>query len=122
MGINLTELLDHAEECFQIQCHNDSEEVNLLSKSYCGDTLLHVAVIRENSDEVNYLINEGLDINSRGDFLETPLFLAASLEKIKMIKLLLKLGADSSIPNNLGALPKEALLKVRKGREGEQFF
>ena len=112
--INLTELLDQAEECFQINCCNDSEEVDLFSESYCGDTLLHVAVIRENPNEVNYLIDKGLDINSRGDFLETPLFLAALMDKIEMVELLLKRGADPEIPNHLGDLPKHALLKAHK--------
>ena len=103
--IDLTELLEQAEECFQIQCFKDSEDIDFFAKSYCGETLLHVAAIREKANEIKLLIKKGLDINARGDFLETPLFLVASLKKNETVSLLLKLRADSTIPNHLGELP-----------------
>jgi len=112
MKINLSDLLDQAEEGYQIQCRDESGKLNLFAKSSCGDTLLHVAVGRKNECEVRYLVEQGLDIDAQGDFCETALFSAADSGQVEMVRLLLKLGANSKLRNNLGELPKDALFEA----------
>ncbi len=106
MKLNIQKLLDHAEEGYQIPWRKKDGGIDLFAKSFCGDTLLHVAVGRGNLKEVKYLLEQGLDINARGDLCETPLFLAASSGNDSIVNLLLRSGADSSIPDHLGTLPK----------------
>ncbi len=114
MNHDLSELIEHASEVgYAIPCIKDDGSVDLLAKSYCGDTLLHVAVGQEKPDAVKYLVNAGLDINARGDFFETPLYKASVSGQVIMIELLLKLGADPNIPNHLGELPSEAHFRKR---------
>jgi len=107
MKPNLTDLIDQAEEGYQIQCRDESGKLNLSAKSYCDDTLLHVAVGRENESEVRYLVEQGLDIDAQGDYLETPLFSAAASGQVEMVRLLLKPGANSKLCDHRGDLPKD---------------
>jgi ankyrin repeat protein len=108
---NLSKLLKHAEASFGICCRGASGEIDLFSKSSCGDTLIHVAAMRGNFRELTYLIDVGLSLNDRGDFLETPLFQAAAMGQVAMVGFLLKHGADPTIPDHRGVLPEQALLR-----------
>jgi ankyrin repeat protein len=111
MNYDITELLDHAEEGYQIPCYKDDGSVDLFAKSHCGDTLLHVAVGRQEPEAVRYLVNQGLDINAQGDFFETPLYLASSFAHTAIVDLLFQLGADPDIPDHLGELPADAAIR-----------
>jgi len=107
MSVHLHQLLDQAEDGYLIPCRNEEGDVDLFARATSGDTLLHVAVGRHRADEVKYLIDQGLDINARGDFFGTPLHLAASSGDLAMIGMLMMLGADKDIPDHLGTLPLE---------------
>ena len=114
MNIDLTDLLEHGEDGYGIPCHKDNGSVNIMAKSSTGDTLLHVAVARHNIQETQYLLDNGLDINAQGDYLETPLYHAAALADIAMTAILLKKGADPNIPDHRGDLPKDILFRKLK--------
>jgi ankyrin repeat protein len=103
--MKITELLDQAEQGYFIPCRKKNRAIDLFAKSFCGDTLLHVAVGRSNADEIKYLLKKGLDINARGDFRETPLFCAARSKADAIVDLLLSEGADPSIRSYWGDLP-----------------
>ncbi len=107
--INLTGLLDQAEEGYSIKCRGKFFGVNLNAKNSCNDTLLHVAVGRRNEDEIRFLIAKGLDINACGDYNTTPLALAASFGSIDIIRLLMQLGADPDIKDCYGNSTKDLL-------------
>lgn len=109
---NLSDLIDQAEEGFQIQCRDKTGKVNLFAKSSCGDTFLHVAVGRGNESEISFLVKKGLDIDAQGDYLETPLFSAAAQGQVEMVRVLLKLGANPKICDNRGDLPQDVFYRA----------
>ena len=101
----LEDLLDHAEEAYQIPCRDEFGNPLLDAKNRgTGDTLLHVAVGQQLPDLIRYLVDRGLDINARGDLHETPLILANWLGHDKIVKLLLELGADPNLKDRSGKL------------------
>ncbi len=112
--MDLSDLLDQAENGYQIPCQKENGDIDLFAKSYSGDTLLHVAVVRKCLKEIRFLVEEGLDIDARGDFWETPLYVAVSTGDIALIAILLKLGADPKIPNHLGVLPGDLFFEQMK--------
>lgn len=111
MNLDISELLDYAEDGYRIHCRGKNGSIDLFARSECMDTLLHVAASRMNFQEVKFLIEKGLDINARGDYCETPLFAAAASGQIAMVAFLLKEGADESIPDHRGNLAQQALFK-----------
>jgi Ankyrin repeats (3 copies) len=114
MSYDPSELFEYASVIsgYLIPCSRDDGSIDLYAKSYCGDTLVHAAVGKGDCDGVRYLYNAGLDINAKGDFFVTPLFMAARSKNIEMVKLLIELGADPSLPNCLGDLPCKEALKL----------
>ena len=90
---DLLDLLDHAEEAFQIFAIDDSGKLDLFARNACGDTLIHVAVGQNMFEQVRYLVECGLDLNAKGDFMQTPLSLALSLDRKEMADFLIRLGA-----------------------------
>ena len=123
MKSDLADLLRQAEEGYWIPCRDECGGVDIFARSSCGDTLLHVAVGRQNIDEIRYLVEQGLDINAKGDYLETPLYSACASGRVAVVGLLLKLGADPTIPDRRGDLPKDALFRrLAKGWFGEGWY
>ena len=114
MAYDLSDLLEYASESsgYYIPCFKDDGSVDLLATSSCGDTLLHAAVGMGAPEAVRYLVEAGLNINSRGDYLATPLYQAAASEDIGMTRLLLELGADSLIPDYRGHIPSYEFAKT----------
>ena len=110
MNQELSTLLDHAEEAFQIPCRNETGYPNFLATNSCGDNLLHAAVGQKMPESIRFLVKQGVDINARGDLHETPLLLACSLGHGEMVKLLLELGADPNMVDYQGQLPKIDIL------------
>lgn len=76
MEIDLNGLLKQAEEGYLIKVRHGGK-LNIFARSSSGDTLLHAAVGRSNLSEIVYLLDNGLDIDSQGDYMETPLHVAA---------------------------------------------
>ncbi len=74
----------------------------LLVKDKIDNTLLHLAVIYGNEELVSFLISEGIDVNYKNAFLETPLFIAIENKQYKIAKKLLKLGAITDFKNKEG--------------------
>ena len=105
MKINISDLLKQAEDGYMINCKNSDGSVNLFCRSVAGDSLLHVAVGRENINEIKFLLEKGLNVNWQGDFLCTALHLAANAKNKKIYKLLVSKGGDENICNSLGDTP-----------------
>ena len=67
-----------------------------------GDSLIHVAAVREEVDDIKALAEAGVDINAIGDIGNTPLHHAAGMGKLQSVKMLLQLGAKTTIKNEFG--------------------
>jgi ankyrin repeat protein len=73
------------------------EDADFSDISWCnheGENALHIAVIRNDHEIAQELIELGIEINARGDLGHTPLHEAASMSDLSMIKLLVEAGAD----------------------------
>ncbi|XP_059160774.1 putative ankyrin repeat protein RF_0381 [Physella acuta] len=78
-------------------------DVNLVDKN--GDKALHLAIYRSEADVAQVLINKGTVID--GNFPEPlpPLVLAAALNAITIVKMLLKAGANVNVLSSSGISP-----------------
>lgn len=60
-------------------------------------TLLHIAAASGKTHVVNYLLQNGADVNSSDSFKRTPLFFAARNDEYEILKILLGAGADRTM-------------------------
>ncbi len=69
-----------------------------------GQTTLHYAVQRDDSRLVHALIEKGADVNFQDEKLatDTALMLAAEIGSLKVVKMLLRAGADPYITGSVG--------------------
>ncbi|EEB55393.1 ankyrin repeat domain protein [Wolbachia endosymbiont of Culex quinquefasciatus JHB] len=56
------------------------------------DSLLHLAAMVGEVNAVRYLINRGIDVNSRNAIFHTPLHLAAGIGHVEVVKILVREG------------------------------
>eukprot|EP01083_Nonionella_stella_P037281 101621_1 len=65
-----------------------------------GHNAIHIAVQKQNDDLLEYLCNNGVNINAKGgDNLNTALHEAILKHDMKMVRTLFAYGIDASIPN-----------------------
>ena len=87
----------------------------------CGCTPLHRAAFHNAYESAELLLYNDANVNavdrSFGD-MRTPLHKAYSKNNAKMVDLLLRHGADESVRDRGGKLPREAALDDRGGEEG----
>ena len=62
--------------------------------------MLHQAIYSQNINLVEYLIDNGLDVNERGNEYKSVLSTAVLTENLKLIKVLLDKGADVKAAKN----------------------
>jgi L-ascorbate metabolism protein UlaG (beta-lactamase superfamily) len=84
-----------------------SKGVNLKQSLNGGQNLLHVGIYSKNPELVNYLIDEGVDINKRTTDGKgrTPLYLAIDVGAPDIAKILAERGADVNIADDNGITP-----------------
>ena len=73
-----------------------------------GNTPLHLAVINNYMPLIDWLKDQGVDPNSRGQYGDTPLHTAIISDRSpdgKLIRTLLRMGADVNSPNDYGDTP-----------------
>lgn len=66
------------------------------------DTLLHLAALRGEEEDVRDLVSLGAAVNARGDLGMTPLHNAAGAGHTAVAERLLALGADRALPDEFG--------------------
>jgi ankyrin repeat protein len=80
--------------------HEAVKHVNLKQiKNQRGDSLLHISVLENYIELVEYLLNKGLDVNSQNEDGNTPLHLAVKTDNKEITKILLQWNADLNISN-----------------------
>jgi ankyrin repeat protein len=57
------------------------------------------------SSIIQELLKSGVNVNTTGEFEQTPLHLAVSCNNLEIVKLLLKFGADSNIVDERNLRP-----------------
>jgi ankyrin repeat protein len=78
----------------------------LFYKDSGGDSLLHIATIRNDVDTVMLILKTGFNPNIKGDMGNTPLHYAAMQNNLEIFNLLQEHGGNADIPNQFGSLPK----------------
>jgi ankyrin repeat protein len=77
-----------------------------------GDTLLHLAALRGDEEDVRELVALGAVVNARGEFGMTALHHAAVAGRIDAAERLLALGADRLAPDDFGQTPAKLAAKA----------
>jgi len=77
------------------------DDINIQNKY--GWTLLHAAIRRDRQDMVNFLLDNGADINKIDGVGWTPLMEAIMDDMLELVRILVDRGADKSIVNERGA-------------------
>jgi ankyrin repeat protein len=83
--------------------HNTDEHISEL-----GDTLLHQAAEKGDVEEARALLEQGVDINARNEYRQTPLHLAVINKQREVFELLLEKGAEVNTRNLDGNTPLHA--------------
>jgi ankyrin repeat protein len=77
--------------------------------SQTGTQPIHDAALGDNAEVIRELALQGADLNARTrDELQTPLHIAAAMEKMKAVEALVALGADLTIKDSQGRTPLDA--------------
>jgi len=76
--------------------------INIYEVDQYRRSLLDIAVLNSAFQVTEYLIKQGLTVNTNSDFQSLPLHTACTVSNIKMVKLLLKYGADIHLKDNKG--------------------
>lgn len=92
---------------FESQKEQIKQSPNLLNlcDQNTGNNLIHLSVQNENYPLLEFLIENGGDINSRNCLEQTPLHLAVQTENHKIINLLLEKNADANVQDINGETP-----------------
>lgn len=97
--------------CKFVQDKN-SEVLNYISKmeniseiDNNGNTLLHTALMWENYEVANYLIDNGIDLNIQNKSLHTPLFIAVKNNNRELVKNLLSKNANTDLLESTNQSP-----------------
>lgn len=77
-------------------------KVDITTKQFDGDTLLHIAATWGDTEAVRLLIENGADVNASGDMGCTPLYEAISFGHGRCAKMLLDAGANINDTNEFG--------------------
>ncbi|GIY46177.1 BRCA1-associated RING domain protein 1, partial [Caerostris extrusa] len=76
-----------------------SPSAKINKKNYKGETLLQVAVIKNNIERVKELLKEGANVNTQDNNGWTPLHEASNHDFFEMVKILLDHGALVNVPS-----------------------
>lgn len=72
-----------------------------------GHSALHMVIAQEKLEAARILVLAGADVNRQTTFGSTPLYFAASDDNYVLVHLLLERGADPSIADFDGVLPRD---------------
>ncbi|KAN0139154.1 hypothetical protein V8E53_003043 [Lactarius tabidus] len=80
----------------------------------CEYTPLHALSFSGPVDTMRWLLDHGADVNSRGDSLWTPLYIAATFSlDLEVIQVLLEYNADTNLQDSAGETPLYGIINER---------
>lgn len=97
-------LIDYLRE-LEDECGFNDERIAPDTRVRTGDTPLHIAAINGNPRAIVLLLEEGADLNARGEGGITPLHYAVQMEQIEAIQILLEHAADPTATDDFGKTP-----------------
>lgn len=97
-------LIDYLRE-LEDECGFSDEKITPHTRARTGDMPVHIAAINGNLRAIVLLLEEGAELNARGEGGMTPLHYAVQMEQVEAIKLLLEHGADHTITDDFGDTP-----------------
>lgn len=84
---------------------NEGADINAHDKRNNYGSILNMATYRHHLDLVEFLIDNGADINSCNSSKATSLYVASAHNNKEIVEYLIKKGADINLPNDAGVLP-----------------
>ncbi|ODB86160.1 hypothetical protein A3195_10970 [Candidatus Thiodiazotropha endoloripes] len=90
---------------------------NVNNQAADGDSLLHLAAYWGDIGAIRLLLENGAEVNTRGDMDYTPLYVAINSGHLRSFKLLLEAGADVNDTNEFGT----SSLKLALTEGNEEF-
>lgn len=84
------------------------------SKSRYGDQVIHMACVSGNIQDLEIFLNNGADINARGEGGMTPLHYAVEQGHLETLQFLLANGADKSIKDDDGETATDMAVMLNK--------
>ncbi len=82
--------------------------------THFGRTALHFCAEQGMYSTIEYLLDQGMDINAQDYDKNTPLHLAVDSHKKKAIRLLLEKGSDLNVKNQKGYFPLDMAIEYTK--------
>jgi ankyrin repeat protein len=136
-GMDIDGLCEESSDDDWLEClkayKNNGGDVTAYPQEWSGN-LLHVAAYTDNIDAIKWLVENGLDINSRDNIGNTPLHIAVEsacedamsmgdYPDSKIIALMLELGSDVSLKNEDDEAPYDIkngydYIKINKIMDG----
>jgi uncharacterized protein len=110
-------LVDVFELCQKTAAWENTAITSLMERNPLGDTPLHTACSWGELEPVKVLLENGADINARGDHGASVLFNAIIGGNPAVVGLLLRQGADPNIKNDWGRTPLQYAVNVSASLE-----
>ena len=73
---------------------------------------LHIALENQNPEIINYLLDQGADVNHENAWSESPLYSSIRMNNIKIIKIIIKNGGNVNVKNNHGESPLHIAVRI----------
>jgi uncharacterized protein len=102
MNMSIDDLLARYALHFQWQ---DAHRVTVSTRGFDGDYPIHIAAMEGNPEEIKLLLDNGADIEAKGENDFTPLHSAVEFGRVDNVKFLLKSGASIISKNTFGQTP-----------------
>jgi ankyrin repeat protein len=113
---NINSVIPKIEELKKILKENPKYNINYKYSNRFGRTLLHIAVIKQRIDVVDYLVQKGADVNTKDYFGDSPLHSIIGKNNYKIKEILLKRNdININIQNKLGQTP--LMLAIINGQD-----
>jgi uncharacterized protein len=86
---------------------NEIELTDVNQLDWAGDSPLHIAAVHGDTEAIRVLVENGAELNARGENGLTPFHAAFMSKQAEAIKMLSELGADPNAIDAFGKKPQD---------------